>query len=157
MLVGVGSLLSKMPDWMGSLPAWATFFVVVGYIVVQWLKNQPALRKQESEERQHDRDTDQDRIKRLETLVEECHAQSRIREAELQEEIDTLKMRLSNEALQRIQSEISLVQTLIQIVPDAAQLKAIIAGLESRQVRMVREEMNRLNVEKEAGDENEGA
>ena len=144
--------LNKLPVWAGNIPAWFLAATVIIALIKIW----PKMREQGIAERLSIKDGYKDTIKDLEARVEQCHRESRQRERELQDEINTLKLRLSNEALQRIQSEISLVQTLIQIVPDAEQLKNIMAALESRQMRMVRDERARLDSMK-AGDKNEGA
>ncbi len=128
--------MDKWPSWMGGLPALATFIMVAGYIIQQWVKNRPTMQQQEIDERRARSSTYQGRITTLENQVRECHERSERREAELQGEIDLLKDKINNEAMQRVQSEISLVNTLIQIVP-ADELKKILTELENRQIRLV--------------------
>lgn len=131
----LAAIMDKWPSWVGGVPALATLIIVIGYIVIQWLKNQPVMAQQKIDERLNIKTGYRDTIARLEQQVHECHEESRERERQLQDEIDVLKARINNEAFQRVQSEISLVNTLIQVV-DAPQLQIILKALEAKQVRL---------------------
>jgi hypothetical protein len=134
-LAFMGSLSDRWPIWLGGVPAGATFLIVLGYIVIQYLKNQPLIQRQNMEERLNVKRGYKDRIKELEFQVDRCHEESRRREYELQSEIDALKEKMNNEAWQRVQSEISLVSILLEVV-EAPQMKAILDALKVKQARM---------------------
>jgi chromosome segregation ATPase len=124
----IAFFFSKFPGWAGSVPMWGVFAMILITLIKIW----PQLRQQGIDERLNIRDRYLERIKDLVADVQHCRDECDAQERRLQAEIDILKDKLNNEAWQRVQGEISLVNTLIQIV-DAPQLKAILAALEKRQ------------------------
>jgi seryl-tRNA synthetase len=137
---GFSSALDRLPPWMGSVPAWTTLVMVVGYIIIQWIKTRPAVLQHQIQERLNVSDSNLERIKHLEAAVRQCQLECEQHKTLLNKKCETLQERLNNEAMQRVQSEISLVNTLIQVV-DAPQLKIILAALEARQTRMLKVEI----------------
>lgn len=129
------SALDKLPPWMGSLPAWSLLILVIGWIVLQRVKNQPVIRQQDIDERLAIKSGYIGRITQLEADVLLCRENCDAQEIRLQTKIDRLQDQLNNEAIQRVQGEISLINTLIDVV-DAPQLKAILQALEKRQLRL---------------------
>lgn len=139
------SFFSHFPTWAGNVPMWGVFAMVLIALIKVW----PKLKEIGVNERQGIRDPYIQRIRELADDVkhcrQECDEQERRlrheidgvkrgsdeREAALKERIDVLRTRVNNEAFQRVQSEISLVNTLIQVV-DAPQLRTILKALEDR-------------------------
>lgn len=128
--------LDKLPSWVGSVPAWTTLIVVIGYILIQVVKNHPVVEQQKITERLNIKEGYVRRISDLEKAVKECQDECKKQQDESAKIIQTLQEKLNNEAMQRVQGEISLVSTLIQIMPDAEQLRRVMAALEARQIRM---------------------
>lgn len=137
------------PAWIGTLPAWGTFFMVLAAITVAVVRIWPRLKELGITERQGIAQNYINRIIELKADVKECRdncdaQEARLRkeiddnrkecdarEEDLKRQIDELKTKLNNEAWQRVQSEISLVNTLIQVV-DAPELRVILEALQKR-------------------------
>lgn len=137
------------PAWIGTLPAWGTFFMVLAAITVAVVRIWPRLKELGITERQGIAQNYINRIIELRAEVKECRdncdaQEARLRkeiddnrkecdarEEQLKQEVDRLKMKINNEAWQRVQSEISLVNTLIQVV-DAPELRVILEALRQR-------------------------
>jgi hypothetical protein len=134
----IGVFFDKFPSWLGSAPLWGVFAMILITLIKVW----PQLKQQGIDERLNIRDRYLARINEMRTEVaiareevRQCKRDCDAQEVRLQGEIDILKNKLNNEAWQRVQSEISLVNTLIQVV-DAPQLKAILAALEKRRTTL---------------------
>jgi hypothetical protein len=143
------ALFSGFPSWAGSVPLWGIFFMAVIALIKAW----PKLKEIGVQERQGIRDPYVKRIRELAEDVKQCRKECdeqevrlrremeekgeahRAREEELKGEIDALKNKMNNEAWQRVQSEISLVRTLIQVV-DAPELRVILEALQKRSAIM---------------------
>lgn len=141
------------PAWIGTLPAWGTFFMVLAAITITTIRIWPRLKELGITERQGIANNYINRIIELKNDVkqcrEECDAQEvRLRkeiddnrrecddrEEQLKNEVDHLKTKINNEAWNRVQSEISLVNTLIQVV-DAPELRVILEALQKRSALM---------------------
>lgn len=120
--------MKDLPSWVGTAPQWAMMILLAIAVVrtsPQWLEAMFTAV-------QNRRSADRKRITELEAAIAECRRLCDEQDARLQQKIEDLQHKLSNEALQRVQSEISLVHTLIQIV-DAPALKAVLTALERRQ------------------------
>lgn len=122
---------TRWPSWVGTPSQFGLLVVVLGTIIIAWIKVWPKLRQLTIEERASIEDRNQTRIQGLVRDVKECREECREQEVRLTEKIDMLQNKINNEALQRVQSEISLVHTLLEIV-DAPQLRLILAALEKR-------------------------
>lgn len=114
--------MREILNWLlsGTAPQWGVLFLLAVVVVrtsPQWLTVWSTLKLARQERVAA-------RITELETSVRECRE-------ECDRQTDSLHQKLRNEAEQRVQSEISLVSTLVQIV-DAPQLRAILTALESR-------------------------
>jgi hypothetical protein len=124
----------QWPTWLGT-PSQVGLLVVVFLALIKvW----PTLRQQNIDAWLASKQSYVERIKDLERQVKECQADSikkdqdaDKRERRLQDEIDALKTKINNEAWQRVQSEISLVSTLVAVVPNA-ELKIILEALQRR-------------------------
>lgn len=127
--------LNNLPPWIGSVPAWSALIIMLGYIAIQALKNKPVLNQQAIDDRHRIKEGYVKRIEVLEAAVKECERKCDEREEIFKEQIEKLQERIRNEAEQRVQSEISLVATLIDVVP-AEQLKKVLAALQAKQVRL---------------------
>lgn len=126
----VADFFLKFPV-LGSIPMWGVFAAVLIALIKIW----PQLKQQSIDERLSIRDRYLLRIKELVQEVKDCRADCEEQERRLQGQIDGLKTKINNEAWQRVQSEISLVHTLIQVV-DAPQLKLILDALKARSVTL---------------------
>jgi biopolymer transport protein ExbB/TolQ len=140
---------SKFPAWAGSVPMWGVFAMVLIALIRVW----PRLRELSIQERANVRDPYLRRIAELAADVKDCRESCEKQEKELREEIaqnkrecddretrlkdeiDSLKTKINNEAWQRVQSEISLVNTLVQVLP-SAELKLILDALQKRSALM---------------------
>jgi hypothetical protein len=112
--------MRSWPSWLGSPSQFALLIIVILALIKVW----PIIQKQLMDARAGREGRYSKRIRELEDNLERCHR-------ECGERIDKLQTKINNEAMQRVQSEISLVSTIIQVV-DAPQLKAILAALEKR-------------------------
>jgi hypothetical protein len=132
------------PAWIGTPSQLALLVVVSGSIIIGYIKVLPQILKLRQDERTSKREleaSERDRIagyyrtevQALKERLEACEKKCSDDNTEAQKKIDYLQGRVSNEALQRVQSEISLVNTLIQVV-DAPQLRTILTALEKRKV-----------------------
>jgi transcriptional regulator of NAD metabolism len=92
------------------------------------------------------------RITSLEAAMKKNQEECEKDKEELRDIIEQLREKIRNEAEQRVQGEISLVSTLIQIV-DAPQLKAILKALEQRQVRLQVANIQEISDNQRAGAE----
>lgn len=121
------------PSWIGTPSQFAVAVMVAGSILIAYFKVWPIIRQQNIDERLKTSGNYIERISVLETQVRECEQRSDEREARLQEKVERLQTSLNNEVAQRVQSEISLVNTLIEVV-DAPQLRAILKALEQKRI-----------------------
>lgn len=119
------------PSWIGTPSQLGLLLVVTGSIVLGYIKVLPKLLELKIGERASNKDRYTARVKELKEEVKACRDECDAQERRLQDQIDLLKTKINNEAWQRVQSEISLVHTLIQVV-DAPQLKIILAALKQR-------------------------
>lgn len=127
----IALFFNKFPAWAGSVPMWGVFAMVLITLIKVW----PVLRAQTLAERVNMRDRFLARVKELSAEIKTARDECDTLKRKMQEEIDLLKNKLNNEAWQRIQGEISLVHTLIEIV-DAPQLKRILDALERRKTTL---------------------
>lgn len=146
----MGALAAFWPaiqPYVGTVPMWA----MLAIIVVAYLQMRPKMKAVEIKERESIRDPYLTRINELREDVEKCRQECNLQERELREEIDSnkkacdereealkkeiddLKTKINNEAWQRTQSEISLVTTLVQVLPDPL-LKKVLEALNRRSV-----------------------
>jgi hypothetical protein len=140
----------NLRPYIGNAPMWGVFAMALIALIRAW----PKLKEIGVNERAGIRDPYLKRIRELAEDVKscrrECDAQERRlrqemddnkrecdqREREFKKEIDSLKEKMNNEAWQRVQSEISLVNTLIQVV-DAPELRRILEALQKRSATMI--------------------
>lgn len=115
----------EWPAWLGS-PSQVVLLVLV---VIALIKIWPILQKQVFEARASREGRYGERIRHLEIELHKCHE-------ECAAKIEKLQTKINNEAWQRVQSEISLVSTIIQVV-DAPQLRQILAALERRKMTLI--------------------
>lgn len=132
---GFLEVMNKLPSWAGNIPVWILLAIVFAGLVREWLKTQPVREQQKIDERLKIKEGYIGRINDLEDAVRECQRECEEHKKELRKVIDQLQDRVNNEARQRVQSEISLVSTLLKVV-DAPQLKIILDELEKRQTTM---------------------
>lgn len=121
------------PTWLGTPSQVLTLAIIVITLIKTW----PIIQVKVIEARLTREGRYGARISELEQSLKACHD-------ECQERIDKLQTKLTNEARQRIQSEISLVHTLISVV-DAPQLRTILAALERRRSLILSEGIEQLD------------
>lgn len=140
--------LRNIPPWVGSFPLWALFLTVVGTLIKTW----PLIQKNLIDAKMLKAGGYAKRITELEDKLSNCEVKCDEREVLFKKEIDDLKQKLNNEAWQRVQSEISLVATLVQIVPNPM-LGQILEALKRRSTTLQAVEMVAGPFADAAGDE----
>lgn len=122
------------PSWIGTPSQFGLLILAVGSVTVAWFKIWPRMKELGIGERQKEREDLLGRIRELRDFVTVCEKKCDDQAERLQGIIDGLRDKITNEALQRMQSEISLVNTLIEVV-DAPQLRAVLHALEAKKVQ----------------------
>lgn len=123
--------LPELSPLIGTIPQWGMFILLAIAVVrtsPQWLQTLITAAKDR-------KDRLGKRISELEQKLHDCEEKCDQREAVFKEEIDRLKTKVNNEAWQRTQSEISLVTTLVRILPKP-ELQQVLEALQ-RQSRML--------------------
>lgn len=123
----IESIWSKLPDWAGTMPQWLLFATVV----LGFFKIWPTIRQQNFDFTAAAKKAYDERILKLEDDLKECARLSDEREDMFKAEIDRLKTKINNEEWQRVQGEISLVNTLVQLLPND-ELRIILEALQRR-------------------------
>ena len=119
--------MNGLPDWAGTAPMWLIFGAIVTTLIKTW----PVIMERVEMAREGRRAHAGGRIGELEALLDECRKECDRRDEIYKTEIDALKTKINNEAWQRVQSEISLVNTLVQLLPNN-ELKLILEALQKR-------------------------
>lgn len=117
----------QWPAWLGTPSQFALLAVVVITLIKTW----PLIQKNLMDAKLLKEGGYAKRITDLEGKLDECKRDCDERDRTSQTTIDSLKQQINNEAWQRVQSEISLVNTLIQIVPNPM-LGQILEALKKR-------------------------
>lgn len=121
------------PTWIGTPSQFGLLVVAIVSVVVAYIKVLPKMSELRIGSEQYNRAELVRQVSQATKDIKTCRDECAEQERKLQGQIDTLKTKINNEAWNRVQSEISLVHTLIQVV-DAPQLKIILEALKQRSV-----------------------
>ena len=138
------------PDWIGTPSQLGLLLAFIGSAIIAYIKIFPKVLEIRMTSQQNLQTQDRERITELVAQIKEIEDRCDERERELMAIIDDLKSKINNEAWQRVQSEISLVSTLLEVVP-AQQLKQILEALQKRKIVLPYAEMQYAPTE--AGEE----
>lgn len=140
------------PAWIGTPSQLALLVVVSGSIILGYIKVLPNILKLRKEEREGRRQADADERENIASYYRERLTGCEQRIKELTELVEALQQKIAGDAMQRVQSEISLVNVLIQVV-DAPQLRQVLDALESRKISLAGQQLLEIANDKGADDE----
>lgn len=115
-----------------DIPLWGAFFVLLGILIRQVVPFRQQKLDHENVQIKQYADTCTQLRGEVRTALEKLRAC----EEECDRRITKLQNKINNEAMQRVQSEISLVRTLLQVVP-APELTTVLKALEARKILLV--------------------
>lgn len=132
------------PTWIGTPSQLGLLLAFVGSVFLAWLKVYPKILELNLTDQARKRSELYAHIDRLNAELKTCKDECDAQEVRLKEQIERLVTKVNNEERQRVQSEISLVKILIDIVP-APQLKAILDALQKKDVTLAAASITAIN------------
>lgn len=118
------------PQWVGTPSQVGLLLVVIGTVLIAYIKVWPVLLEARITERHKERQELRARITELEKAVEDCRRECDRQTALLQDEIGDLQETIYGMRRQHVQEQISLINAIIESV-DNPVLKKMLGALES--------------------------